>query len=328
MITQAQSTFAKRSAIIGAIAWGILAGIRTSPSYETELINKVLLLGILVIVPLGMILVAPSERNGRESLAYRLAVFAQPFGAVAAVVSFFLEQSPLAAALAFLWFVVTSLVALYGLCRFLERGPRPVAEVAIDFGLVYLPIGGMWFIASRLGFQPLRFGDTIVLLTAVHFHFAGFAAPILAGLAGRMIGVNDPIRKLFQIAVGCIILGVPLVAAGITASPTVALIGAVTISAGLLFLAVTVVGWVLPSIESPSARILLVISSASSCSAMVLASVYAYSIVSKRLILDIPQMAMTHGVLNSFGFALCGLTAWLLVKPAVPELGQIDKDSA
>jgi hypothetical protein len=56
--------------------------------------------------------------------------------------------------------------------------------------MLYLPIGGAWLVASRLGIQPLGFGDTIVLLTAVHFHFAGFAAPVLAGLAGRTVAAG------------------------------------------------------------------------------------------------------------------------------------------
>ena len=46
---------------------------------------------------------------------------------------------------------------------------------------------------------------------------------------------------------------------------------------------------------------------------MALAGVYAYSIVFHKLIVDIPQMAMTHGVINAFGFALCGLVAWVLI---------------
>jgi hypothetical protein len=46
---------------------------------------------------------------------------------------------------------------------------------------------------------------------------------------------------------------------------------------------------------------------------MALASLYAYSIVFHKLIVDIPQMAMTHGVINAFGFALCGMVAWVLL---------------
>jgi hypothetical protein len=59
---------------------------------------------------------------------------------------------------------------------------------------------------------------------------------------------------------------------------------------------------------------LILIGSLSSCAAMVLACLYAYSIVGHTLIIDIPKMAVTHGLLNSLGFALCSLLAWSLEK--------------
>jgi hypothetical protein len=46
---------------------------------------------------------------------------------------------------------------------------------------------------------------------------------------------------------------------------------------------------------------------------MVLACLYAYSIVAKTLILRIPTMAMTHGLLNAFGFTACSLLAWSII---------------
>ena len=39
-----------------------------------------------------------------------------------------------------------------------------------------------------------------------------------------------------------------------------------------------------------------------------------YFIVTKTVILDIPQMAMAHGIVNAFGFALCGLVGWSMVE--------------
>jgi YndJ-like protein len=316
MKVEPQSNWAKASAISGAVAWAILLIIPTSPSRETELINRILLLGVLVIVPLGLALVATADREGRHSLPYRLALLLQPFGAIAVVVSLFLEQGWLAALFASLWLVVTALVALFGLWRLLPRGLRPAEEVSIDAGLIYLLVGGGWLVMSRLGAEPLGFGDTIVLLTAVHFHFAGFTAPILAGLAGRTISQHGPPRKLFLVAVVLIISGPPFVAAGITFSPMLALIGAAIISLGLVLLGLIVVTWVLRALPSWTVRILLGVSALSSFFAMPLACAYAYSIVARKLIVDIPQMAMTHGVINAFGFALCGFIAWSLAKPA------------
>lgn len=311
------------SALCGGALWLTLLSVRIEV-YETELIQKVLLLGVLVIVPIGLWLVATPKRNSEHSLPYRLAVLTQPFGAAAVVCSFLIEPGFSAAALASLWLIVVALIGLFGLWRFLSRGVGPAEEFCIDAGLIYLTVGGVWLTMARLGSQPLGFGDTIVLLTAVHFHFAGFAAPILAGLAGRVPAGARGGRTLLCLAATGIITGIPLVAAGITSSPALALAGAIVISLGLVSLAVFVLKRVVRSRYSLSARLLLVVSSLSSVAAMVLACLYAYSIVVKQLWLDIPLMAMTHGIINAFGFTLCGLLAWTIIKPkprsAVPGI--------
>ena len=300
---------------MGAAVWLAFLLIRTSDSNETELIQKVLLLGILVIIPLGLSLV-PNAQSESNSLLYRAAILAQPVGAVAGAVSFFLYAGGSAAILASSWLLVTVMIAVFGFLRLLRRGPVFSREMCIDAGMLYLPVGGLWLVASRLGIQPIGFGDTIVLLTAMHFHFAGFAAPILAGLAGRTLPGSQPLSRVFALAGICIVGSTPLIAAGIAFSPALALAGALIISTGLVLLAVLVVGWVLRSLNSFGAQTLLVASSLSSVCAMILACLYAYSIVAKTVIVDIPQMAMSHGILNAFGFTLCGLLAWSLVSPS------------
>jgi len=42
----------------------------------------------------------------------------------------------------------------------------------------------------------------------------------------------------------------------------------------------------------------------------VLACLYAYSLATHTLIITIPGMAMTHGLLNAFGFVTCSLLVW------------------
>jgi len=303
---------ARISAIMGSLVWIAFLFIRTGDSRETELIDKVLLLGVLLIVPLALSLV-PKTQTEIHSLVYRAAVLAQPIGALAAAFSFLLRPGKSAAVLACSWFLVTLVIALFGFLRLFGRGFIFNRELSFDAGMLYLPVGGIWLVISRLGVQPIGFGDTIVLLTAVHFHFAGFGAPVLAGLTGRALPESDSISRVFALAVICIIGSMPLVAAGITFSPPLALVGALIISTGLVLLAVLVIGWVLRLLNSFVAQVLLVTSSFSSACAMVLACLYAYSIVTKIVIVDIPQMAMTHGILNSFGFTLCGLIAWSLV---------------
>ena len=82
--------------------------------------------------------------------------------------------------------------------------------------------------------------------------------------------------------------------------------------AGLVALAVLNVGWVMPAIGPAGKRSLLLIGALSSCAAMVLACLYAYSLVAQTLIVTIPGMAVTHGLLNAFGFVGCSLLAYTL----------------
>lgn len=301
----------RTSAVLGGLVWLSVFSLQIGDSPETGLIQRIVLLAILVIVPLALSLVPGANGNEHNVWIYRLAIFSQPFGAVAALASFLLTPGVPAAVLASLWFVVTAVIALLGLSRLANPNLRSAAEISISAGMIYVPVAGSWLIVSRLGIQLLGYGETIILLTAVHFHFAAYAAPILAGLAGRKLMEEGNYNRAFKLVPVGIVMGTPLVAAGITFSPVVALVGTVLISISLLILSALVVGLVVPTVPSLPARILLLISSASTLPAMVLAC--AYSIVFETLIIDIPQMAMTHGLINAFGFTLCGLAAWALI---------------
>ncbi|HVI72809.1 MAG TPA: YndJ family protein [Pyrinomonadaceae bacterium] len=300
-------TFLRGSAAVGGFVWLLLLPTISADAPERELIHKVVLFGILVVVPLGISLVEPHDQQ--TSMLYRLVVFSQPVAALLAVASFFFETGPLAASLSSAWLVFSLLVALFGLARLKSRGLYPVAELSIDAGLLYLTVAGVGLVIYRLGIQPFDYGETIILLTVVHFHFAGFAAPIIAGMNGRVLRERKHPQKIFAASVFGIVGAMPLVAAGITFSPWVGLIGTLILAAGLVLLAVLTVGWVMSALPLGK-RLLLVVGAVSSCTAMVLACLYAYSLATKTLILNIPTMAMTHGLLNAFGFVTCNLIAW------------------
>ncbi len=319
------------SAVFGGAAWLLLLPFSLSDSSEGDLIQRILLLGVLVIVPIGLSLMG--EMAESKSRLLGIAAMSQPFAALAVIVSAFLEPGYAAAGLVTLWLLVTSLVGVAGLLGLVQfhrlRGPA-TANLSVLAGMMFLPVGSVWLIMSRLGIQPLGFGDTIVLLTAVHFHFAGFAAPLLTGLAGHHLPAATKVRTLYLVAVVCVIAGTPLVAAGITLSPVVALVGAIVIALGLHCLALLNLVWIVPRVSSLLPKVLLIISSLSVIPAMILACVYAYSIVFQKLIVDIPQMALTHGVINAFGFALCGLAAWALIvmqRRAVAETHQRNREN-
>jgi hypothetical protein len=300
------STIAKRSAAGGVIVWLITLLLTTSDSEQAELVHKVVFWAVLVIVPLGLSVVG----DERGSSLYRLVVFAQPVAALFTIASFFVQKGVLSAALASAWLVLNMLIALLGLVRLTGRGFHRIEELSIDAGLLYLPVAGGWLVIYRLGIQPFDFGEMIVLLTAVHFHFAGFATPIIAGMSGRVLARRDYPRNVFGFAVFALVAAMPLVAAGITFSPWIGFIGALLLTLGLVLLAVLTLGWVKPSITSPAWRALLLIAAISSCAAMVLACLYAYSVATQTLIITIPGMAMTHGLLNAFGFVTCSLLVW------------------
>lgn len=311
-------SFARLSGATGAFVWMLLLPAITSDSPETELIHKVVLFGVLVVVPLSLSLVAPDEPQA--STVYRLLVFAQPVAALLTVASFFLEVGPLAAVLSSAWLIFSLLVALFGLTRFRSRGFYPLAESGIDAGLLYLTVAGAWLVIYRLGIQPFGYGETIILLTVVHFHFAGFAAPIIAGMHGRVLAQRKHPVKIFGALIFAIVGAMPLVAAGITFSPWLGLIGTLLLTTGLVMLAVLTVGWVIPATASSGRRLLLSIGALASCVAMVLACLYAYSLATQTLILKIPTMAMTHGLLNAFGFVTCNLLAWMtFARGSVPS---------
>src|SRR5262249_55918860 len=123
----------------------------------------------------------------------------------------------LAALLTLPWLAFSGLVALAGLARFLAHRFSSAPELCIAAGLLYLPVGAIWFMLSRFGANPLGFSDTIVLLTAVHFHYAGYALPILAGCTGRWLARNAAASmRLFRFMAAGVVAGMALVAAGIT----------------------------------------------------------------------------------------------------------------
>jgi len=305
------STLARRSAAGGAVVCLLLLLVATSDSAQTELIHKVVLFAVLVVVPLGLSLVA----NDQDGLSfYKLAVYSQPLAALLTVVSFFFEKGLLSAALSSAWLIANIFSALFGLARLTARGFHPIEELSIDAGLLYLPVAGVWLVIYRLGVQPFDFGEMIVLLTSVHFHFAGFAAPIIAGMSGRVLARAHYPRRVFATVVFAIVAALPLVAAGITFTPWLGFIGSLLLTVGLVLLAVLTIGWVFPVLTS-AWRTLLLIGAISSCVAMVLACLFAYSLATQTLILTIPRMAMTHGLLNAFGFVTCSLVAWSQISP-------------
>lgn len=308
------------SALIGGIVWlALLLPLSTwlnlpvESNGETWLIERLLMLAVLVFIPLALSLVAAKE----PCLAFSYAIRLQPIGAALVVVSFFLRTSLLAGAATLAWMLTTFFVALFGLWRLWQRWKTtasifPLEELCIDAGLAYVVVGSGWLLLSRLGLNPMNFSDNIVLLTAVHFHYAGFSAPILTGLAGRSIQ-SGIFRKFYLAAATGVIAGPPLVAAGITLSRTVEVFSALVLATSLFGLAMLTMFIIAPTMK-PLPRLLLVLSSMSVVVTMMFACLYAYGRFAGIETISIPLMAQVHGISNALGFVLCGLLAWLIAQ--------------
>jgi len=261
-------------------------------------IEILFLLAPLAVVPLAMRLTAaPEDATPALSLARRL----QPWAALAVVASFLVRRGPSAAVLAGVWLVLTLLVAYHGW----QRLGRTVAEVATSAGCLMLPIGGGWLVLSRLGMGAFGFEEPLILLTAVHFHYAAYATLVLVGRAGRVLGES----RAYRLVAGGAMAGPPLLAAGITFSPLLEIV-----AAGIIVLAVSGLGAltlvrIVPRIPA-AARALLALSSVSAFAGMACALAYAIGEFTGIGIISLGQMARIHGPLNALGFVLAGLIGW------------------
>jgi hypothetical protein len=266
-------------------------------------IEILFLLAPVAVVPLALRLTAaPADATRALEAARRL----QPWGALAVVASFLVPRGRLAAALAMAWLVVTSLVALHG-CQRLRAPARKTAEVAIGAGCLMLPIGGGWLVLSRLGRGALGFEEPLILLTAVHFHYAAYATLVLVGNAGRALGEG----RAYRLIAGGAMSGPPLLAAGITFSPPLEVLAAAVIVLAVSGLGALTLVRIVPH-SPPVARALLIVSSLSAFGGMACALAYAVGEFTGFGIISLGQMARIHGPLNALGFVLAGLVGWAM----------------
>jgi hypothetical protein len=293
------------------VAWVALAG--------QPLLVDLFLLAPLVLAPL--VLRSLLVEDVATSSAVRIAVWMQLPAALLGVLGFVIEPGPLAAGLTVPWLGLTLVTATRSALHVAQRRTLgPISAFSIDAALVFVLVGAGWWTLARLGVQPLGFSPTIVFLTAVHFHYAGFALPVLAGLGVRHLGTADA-----KLAAAGVVIGVPLVAIGITVSPALELA-----AAGITALAAALVGLVQiryatirsrQGVSGPERRAaaLLVVSGLCAWTAMGLAAAYAIGEYVQRPWPNVAQMIPTHGALNALGFSLLGLWAWNLEHPDDPE---------
>ena len=307
------------SATLGMALWVALGAAAVTDALALTTVDLFVALAVLVLVPLGLGLAATPREDGRIHPLYRLPVVAQPAAALCVVGSLALPVGSLrSVALALPWLAVTGSLALFGLWRLLSRGLGPVPELAVDAALFYLPVGAVALLLHR-GAVALPFDPIIVLLTVVHYHYAGFVLPLVTGFAGRRLTdetgrfPRDPSGYVGLAATLTIVVNLALIAVGITFSPTVEVIAVGFFTVAVAAFALLVFGRVVPHLPRVPAA-LLGVATLSIVGTMALALAYGYSAFpATGELIGISRMIRWHGSLNAFGFALPALLAFRLL---------------
>jgi hypothetical protein len=230
-----------------------------------------------------------------------------PPAAALLTISFFVERSLLAACLASSW-VLVCLIFVWDACgRLWISEGRAFVEFCFAAGEGYLFVAALWLMASRAGLHPFGFREPIVLLTAVHFHFAGFASALLAGLAWKRLSGSPWARVVGAAAVG-VVCGPGILGLAFLAGPKYKLAAALLIAVSQLGLAAGMFRIALGT--GLGGRVLFGVAGGSVLLGMLLAAMWAIGEYPLQPFVDIRQMAEFHGVLNALGFALCGLLGW------------------
>lgn len=274
----------------------------------------------LVMFPL--LLRALLEHEAASPLLRALAFAQLPCAALLPIALTF-DPGAVALVLALPWAGWTGLLALEALRRLLalvrhEGRIEPAAlvrsgELAIIGGLAFPVVGSGWLLLDRLDLQPFEFSPLIVLLTAVHFHHAGFALPLSAGFLARVYP-SDLIKRIAALVV---VLAIPLVAIGITYSPLLELVSAwITAAAGIV-VALGLLQRARFLANLPA--LLFALCGASLLAGMVFAGAYALSEYRGVPWPDIVSMVSLHGTVNALGFGLLGAWAWSISPPPGPR---------
>jgi len=285
----------------------------------TPFAELALVLAIFVLTPLTLVRVVNVAAPVGSA---RMLIVAYPLGAVSALGALAIDEGPLAATLACGWFIFTIVSFGHAMARALPRSTMRLEESCIDAGLAYLAVGGAWFVIWRSGAAFAGFEAHTALLTAIHFHYAGFVSLVLCGFAAREVRARDERAwRWLRVAAVVVITGPALVAIGIASSRVIESVAAIVLASGISVFAVAAIARVARSPRGPASRTLLGLSALSAIVAMVLAVTYAVGGLFGTSTVSVEGMERTHGVINALGYGLCGVLAWLIEPPRESRLG-------
>ncbi len=135
-----------------------------------------------VLVTLGMVVVAPLGLSLLDTPGLMRLRRWWPLLGVVAGAALLLPRGPLAVALVTPYAVACAAVTACGLRRALWLRSWSTRELTALTAAGSLSVAALSLVAERAGVTLLGFSLTVHGLTVAHFHFAGFAAALLAGL--------------------------------------------------------------------------------------------------------------------------------------------------
>ncbi|GAA2732743.1 hypothetical protein GCM10009867_09290 [Pedococcus aerophilus] len=266
----------------------------------TPVVNAVVTLGMLVIVPLGLRLL-PVPGTDRVARIY-------PVFAVPGVIALGLPRGALSTTLA-CWYGVGTLLLVALAARYawncLSRKAFRATDAAAITALACPAIAAFALVSERSSLEVFGFSLKILALTVPHFHYAGFAAALVA----HLVAAAHP-SAVTTAAAWSVPTGTLVVLLGYFVNDEVELLGAAILTAGMWL-----VGWTLwtrsrAATNDPRTRLLLGVSAVTLVATMLLALDWALGhVVDAVPHLPIEWMAWTHGLANAVGFALCALYA-------------------
>jgi hypothetical protein len=299
---------------VGALCWLVLGLLYLAGNAPFGLIELLFLLAPLVVVPLGFELLDGNAQGMRPLALGRVVRVMQPVAAFMAVASFWFPAGRVAGALASGWVWVGAVAGWMAVVDLASGGWRSFNRMVFNVARLDLLIASCWLLVSRLGVTPMGFQEPIVLLTGMHFHYAGFAMALIAGITLHGMGGREGTRGRMLRWIVALVVFVPyLLAAGFVFSAMLKLVCSLILAATLLGFA-GLQFFSAARFRSGVARGLLRTAAGLLIPGMLLVIAYAIGEYRGSYWLAIPQMARVHGPLNGPGFVLLSLVGWITEK--------------
>ena len=252
------------------------------------------ILFVMAVIGAVVPLAGDADRRGRTRLG----------AAGLLAISFVGAAGPIAGLCAAPWAAVVVITAWDRLARAGRLALRPASAASIgqNAAVTFLVVGALAAVLSRFGVRPFGFSEPIVLLTAVHFHVAGYVLLTVAVRAGERS------RTAQRVAVPLLVLGIPATALGFLGAEGIGLAGSWVVAGGGILVGAAHLETAFASAAAD--RWLAAVAGLSLAITMPLAAGWAMAAYAGVPFLSVSAMAATHGLLNVVGFAIPAAWFW------------------